>query len=65
MNEAKVLAVVAEVTNVPASFEGGSLFLETHDSVIAVDVFNALCEKVTSAIAFGKCGDATSYDFLG
>jgi hypothetical protein len=65
INESKVLEVVKSVTNTPARFFNGTLFLETHDSAIAVDVFNEICEKVTAAVAFGKCGNDTSYDFLG
>lgn len=65
VNEAKVLDVVKSVTNVDAYFFNGTLFLETQDSKIATDVFFTLCDKVTSALAFGKCGETeTSYDFL-
>jgi hypothetical protein len=65
MFEAKVLAVVKSVTNVRAYFFNGTMFLETEDSAIATDVFFALCEKITPAIAFGKAGQSeTSYDFL-
>lgn len=64
MNEANVLNVVKSVTDTPAYFYNGTLFLETIDSAIAVDVFNTLCERVTAALAFGKCGNETSYDFL-
>ena len=64
INEAKVLGIVKAVTSTPAYFFNGTLFLETHDSKIAVDVFNEICENVTSALAFGKCGNETSYDFL-
>ena len=62
--EKKVLEVVESVTDVHAYFFNGTLFLETTDSKVAVDVFDALWEKVTAAIAFGKCGEETSYDFL-
>ena len=62
--EKRVLSVVAEVTDVPAYFYNGTMFLSTQDSAIATDVFNALWERVTAALAFGKCGDETSYDFL-
>lgn len=62
--EKKVLAVVSEVTDVPAYFAYGTLFLETIDSKIATEVFDALYERVTAALAFGKCGQETSYDFL-
>ena len=65
INEQKVLEVVKSVTNTGAYFFNGTLFLETEDSSIAVDVFDALYEQVTAAIAFGKCGQSeTSYDFL-
>ena len=65
INEQKVLEVVKSVTNTGAYFFNGTLFLETEDSKIAVDVFNALWEQVTAAITFGKCGQSeTSYDFL-
>jgi hypothetical protein len=65
INESKVLEVVKSVTETNAYFFNGTLFLETHNSEIAVGVFNAICEQVTSALAFGKCGNETSYDFLG
>ena len=65
VNEAKVLEVVQSVTDTDAYFFNGTLFLETGDSKIATDVFNALWEKVTAAIAFGKIDDSeTYYDFL-
>ena len=63
--EKRVLDVVKSVTDVNAYFFNGTLFLETIDSKIATEVFDALWEKVTAALAFGKCGDETSYDFLG
>lgn len=62
--EKRVLNVVAEVTDVCAYFVNGTMFLETTDSEIATKVFFALTEQVTAAIAYGKCGDETSYDFL-
>jgi hypothetical protein len=62
--EKRVLNVVAEVTDIPAYFCNGTLFLDTIDSKIATDVFFALVEQVTAAISYGKCGDETSYDFL-
>jgi hypothetical protein len=64
INEKRVLSVVSEVTDTPAYFFNGTLFLETVDSKIATEVFDALWEKVTAALAFGKCGSETSYDFL-
>ena len=66
INEAKVLAVVKSITDVRAYFFEGTMFLETVDSAIATDVFFKLCDEVTPAISFGKCGQSeTSYDFLG
>jgi hypothetical protein len=63
--EKRVLAVVEEVTDVRAYFFQGTMFLETEDSKTATDVFFALCDNVTPAISFGKCGQSeTSYDFL-
>lgn len=62
--EKVVLNVVESVTDTPAYFYNGTLFLETIDSKVAVDVFNALCERVTAALSFGKVGAETSYDFL-
>lgn len=60
-----VLEVVKSVTSVPAYFYEGTLFLETQDSRVATQVFNALREEVTAAIAYGKVGVYdTSYDFL-
>jgi hypothetical protein len=64
INESKVLEVVKSITNTPAYFFNGTLFLETHDSKIATDVFFELCDKVTAALSFGKCGAETSYDFI-
>jgi hypothetical protein len=65
INEAKVLKVVKSVTDTNAYFFNGTLFLETVDSNIAVDVFNAIWKNITAAVAFGKVGNETSYDFLG
>lgn len=66
INETLVLSVVKSITNVRGYFFNGTFFLETEDSKIATDVFFALCDQVTPAISFGKCGQSeTSYDFLG
>jgi hypothetical protein len=62
--ENRVLAVVSEVTDVNAYFYNGTLFVETVDSAIAVDVFNAIWEKITAAISFVKSGNETAYDFM-
>jgi hypothetical protein len=54
------------VTDTNAYFYNGTLFLETVNSKIAVRVFNAICEKITTAVAFGKYDEkVTTYDFLG
>jgi hypothetical protein len=63
--QAKVLAVVAEITDAPAYFYEGTLFVKTTDSAVSVTVFDALWEKITAALAFQKVGDETAYDFLG
>ena len=66
INEAKVLKVVKSVTDTNAYFYNGTLYLETVNSKIAVRVFNAICEKITTAVAFGKYDEkVTTYDFLG
>ena len=63
--EDRCIAVVKSVTTKRAYFFHGTMFLETEDSAIATDVFFALCDQVTPAISFGKCGQSeTSYDFL-
>jgi hypothetical protein len=63
--EKRVLDVVATVTDTPAYFFNGTLFLESNDSYLAVKVFNTLRENVTAALAFCKSGEfETSYDFL-
>lgn len=63
--ESRVLAVVASITTARAYFFNGTMFLETEDSKISTDVFFELCEKITPAISFGKCGQSeTSYDFM-
>jgi hypothetical protein len=63
--EKRVLDVVKSVTDTNAYFFNGTMFLETEDSKTAVEVFNALYEKVTAAIIFGKAGQSeTFYDFV-
>ena len=63
--EKRVLEVVESVTDTPAAFFEGTLFLETVDSEISVRVFDALWEQITPRIAFGKVNEfETSYDFL-
>jgi hypothetical protein len=63
--EKVVLSVVKCVTSVPAYFYEGTMFLESQDSKIATQVFNALCEEITPAIVYSKVGAIeTSYDFV-
>jgi hypothetical protein len=63
--EQRVLQLVGTLTDKHAYFFNGTLFLETQDSKVATEVFFELCEKVTPALSFGKCGQIeTSYDFL-
>jgi hypothetical protein len=63
--QTKVLETVRGVTDTPAYFFEGTLFVQTTDSAIAVRVFDVIWEKITAAVAFGKVGSETSYDFLG
>jgi hypothetical protein len=63
--ESRVLATVKTVTDIRAYFFNGTMFLETEDSAVATNVFFELCDRITPAISFGKCGQSeTSYDFL-
>ena len=62
--EKRVLSVVSEVTNVPATFTNGTLFLATIDSKTAVKVFNAIYEQVTNGIMMGTMCSETYYDFV-
>lgn len=64
--EDRCLAIVKSVTNKRAYFFDGTLFLETEDSVIATQVYNALAANNQSmGICFGLAGQSeTSYDFV-
>ena len=64
--EERILAITASVTNIRAYFFQGTMFLETEDSAIATEVYNALAiNNQTIGIIFGKCGQSeTSYDFV-
>lgn len=64
--EDRCIAIVKSVTNVRAYFFQGTMFLETEDSKIATDVYNALLNSNhTDGVIFGKCGQSeTSYDFV-
>jgi hypothetical protein len=61
--EKTVLNVVKATTDTPAYFYNGTLFLETVDSKIAVEVFNAI-RVLDPAISLAKVGDETAIDFL-
>lgn len=64
--EERTLAIVKSVTNKRAYFFQGTMFLETEDSKIATEVYNALSINNQSiGIIYGKCGQSeTSYDFV-
>jgi hypothetical protein len=62
--EKKVLAAVESVTDVPATFTNGTLFLATIDSKTAVKVFNAIYEDVTKGIMMGTMCSETYFDFV-
>lgn len=64
--EQRILAIVKSVTKTRAYFFQGTMFLETEDSEIATNVYNALAINNQSiGIIFGKCGQSeTSYDFV-
>ena len=64
--EDRQLAIAKSVTNVRAYFFQGTMYLETQDSKIATEVYNALAiNNQSCGISFGKCGQSeTSYDFV-
>lgn len=64
--ETRCLEIVKSVTAVKAYFFSGTMFLETEDSKIATEVYNALAiNNQTIGIIFGKCASGeTSYDFV-
>lgn len=63
--EDRCLAIVKSVTDIPAYFFQGTMFLKTVDSVVATEVYRMLSvNNQTCGIAFGKCGNETSYDFI-
>lgn len=64
--EERCLAITASVTSKRAYFFQGTMFLETEDSKIATEVYNALAVNNQSCgIEYGKCGQSeTSYDFI-
>ena len=64
--EERTLAIVKSVTSKGAYFFNGTMFLETEDSKIANEVFNALYVNNQSlGIIYGKCAQCeTSFDFV-
>lgn len=64
--EDRCLAIVKSVTDVPADFYNGTLFLQTEDSVIATQVYSALyINNQTIGICYGKASAGeTFYDFV-
>jgi hypothetical protein len=64
--EERCIAITKSVTDKRAYFFQGTMFLETEDSKIATEVYNALAINNQSiGIAYGKCGQSeTSYDFV-
>jgi len=64
--EDRQLAIVKSVTDIPADFYNGTMFLETEDSKIATKVYNALAINNQSiGIIFGKAAAGeTYYDFV-
>ena len=60
--EDRALAIVADVTDIPAYFEFGTLVLKTDDSSIATKVYNALCiNHQTVDITHGTAGPGETY----
>jgi hypothetical protein len=64
--EERVLAIVASVTQAPADFFNGTLFVETQDSKVATAIYNALSvNNQSTGIVFGKANcTETFYDFV-
>jgi hypothetical protein len=64
--EERCLAITKSVTDKRAYFFQGTMFLETEDSEIATEVYDALAINWQSiGIIFGKAGQSeTSYDFV-
>ena len=64
--EDRCIAIVKSVTDKRAYFFQGTMFLETEDSVIATQVYNALAvNNQKLIICFGLAGQSeTYYDFV-
>ena len=62
--EKKVLSVVEMITDAPAEFVNGSLFVEGVNSTVAVRILTALESVFACGICFGQVGSETYYDFV-
>jgi hypothetical protein len=64
--EDRQLAIVKSVTDKRAYFFNGTMFLETEDSKVATEVYNALhVNNQSCGVIFGKAGQSeTFYDFV-
>lgn len=62
--EKRVLNVVEMITDAPASFSNGSLFVEGVSSKVAVRILTALESVFDCGICFGQSGTETYYDFV-
>ena len=64
--EERILAITASVTDIPAQFEKGVMYLQTQNSSVAAAVYNALCvNNQTVGIIFGKIdAESTFYEFV-
>ena len=62
--EDKVLGVVSLITDAPAAFTNGSLFVEGVTSPVAVRILTALESVFAVGICFGAVGSETYYDFV-
>lgn len=61
--ESTVLKVVKSVTKNKAYFFNGTLFVETEDPFVALDVFTALDNQGINIANMGKAGPEAVYDF--
>ena len=62
--EKKALDVVRMITDTPAAFTNGTLFVTTSDSKLSVRILTALEAVMNCGICFGPVGQETYYDFV-
>jgi hypothetical protein len=62
--EKKVLNLVKKVTDTPAYFYEGTLFLSTIDGEEAADVYNEIYTLITPCVTYIKVGDEIAFDFV-